>query len=45
MNSKVHVGLTHGEPTPDAFWRSQSRGWFGSRVIDLDPERLLAHDL
>jgi hypothetical protein len=26
-------------------WRSQSRGWFGSRIIDLDSCCLFAHDL
>jgi hypothetical protein len=41
----IPIGLAHGELTPRTFGRSWGSRWFGRWIIDLDPTRLLGHDL
>jgi hypothetical protein len=41
----IPVGPMNGEFALQAFRRSLGRGWFGRRIVDLDPSSFLVHGL
>jgi hypothetical protein len=45
LKLSLHVSTMQIEPSLGTFWRSWSRRWVGSRIIDLDFRCLVPHFL